>query len=155
MEKEPEEIRHSNPYRYSQIKRGGYIKEVREAYAIAREHMRMNRDMVVAERVETALIKAAIGYEYEEETKVYTRGVNGTPVLKEIRKVKKVVPPNVQAMQFYLRNRAGHLYSDEQKHEVKVARPYADLSDEDLHAQLTEYEEIGSKLNEHTDRFLD
>ena len=59
---------------------------------------------VVDRRVESALLKRALGYEYEEVRQISTKKPNGT---KEIRveKVNKVVPPDTTAQIFWLKNR--------------------------------------------------
>jgi hypothetical protein len=64
---------------------------------------------VVDFEVENALLKRALGYEYEEVvSEVYTeRSKDGTDIVKEkhVKKVKKTVPPDTPAAIFWLKNR--------------------------------------------------
>jgi DNA-binding XRE family transcriptional regulator len=59
--------------------------------------------------VENALLKRAMGYEYEEESTEYVAGIdeNGKikPTIKEKRIIKKQVPPDTGAAIFWLTNR--------------------------------------------------
>lgn len=61
--------------------------------------------------VEKALIKAAMGYEYEEVRTVIEEDKNGKKRTK-IEKIKKHQPPNPTAMIFWLKNRAPEKWSD-------------------------------------------
>lgn len=57
--------------------------------------------------VENALLKRAMGYDYEETiTDVYDNGK------KHIRKIKKHMPPDVGAMVFWLKNRRSDKWRD-------------------------------------------
>lgn len=77
---------------------------------------------VVDIQVENALLKRALGYEYEETTQeIYEdpnfKGTDGKPKQrKHIKKVTRVVPPDVTAQIFWLKNRKPDMWRD--KHEV-------------------------------------
>ncbi|MFL0194836.1 hypothetical protein ACJDU8_04500 [Clostridium sp. WILCCON 0269] len=61
--------------------------------------------------VEKALIKSAMGYEYEEVKTIIEEDNNGKKRTR-IEKVKKHQPPNPTAMIFWLKNRAPEKWSD-------------------------------------------
>ncbi|PZN00715.1 MAG: transposase [Bacillota bacterium] len=63
---------------------------------------------IVDREVEEALIKAAMGYEYEEEV-VTPKGTKHT--------VRKYQPPNTTALIFWLKNRKPDVWRDKQQHE--------------------------------------
>ena len=57
--------------------------------------------------VENALLKRALGYDYEEvTTEINTDGK------KHVKKVKRHVPPDVGAIAFWLKNRKSHKWRD-------------------------------------------
>lgn len=68
--------------------------------------------------VENALLKRALGYEYEE----ITTEINGDK--KHIRKVKRHVPPDVTAQIFWLKNRRTDKWRDKP---IEVDQNSADL----------------------------
>ncbi|UZW12580.1 transposase [Clostridium pasteurianum] len=63
------------------------------------------------DEVEKALIKAAMGYDYEEVRTVIEEDKNGKKRTR-IEKVKKHQPSNPTAMIFWLKNRRPELWSD-------------------------------------------
>lgn len=63
---------------------------------------------VVDRKVENALLKAALGYEYEEEA-VTNKG--------EVVTVRKYQPSNTTAGIFWLKNRKPDMWRDKQQHE--------------------------------------
>ena len=66
--------------------------------------------------VENALLKRALGYEYEEvTTEVYGDGK------KHVKKVKKVVPPDVGAMAFWLKNRRPAKWRDKREEVISIS----------------------------------
>ena len=73
---------------------------------------------VIDFEVENALLKRALGYEYEEET--YENGIL-------IKKVKKQVPPDTTAQIFWLKNR-----------QVKKWRDKVEIADNDAIKKLDE-----------------
>lgn len=65
-------------------------------------------------QVENALLKRALGYDYEETiTEVYGDGK------KHVRKVKKHMPPDVAAMAIWLKNRKPTKWRDKPEQERK------------------------------------
>ena len=80
---------------------------------------------VVDIEVENALLKRALGYEYEETTQEIFEdpqviGADGKPrQRKHIKKITRVVPPDVTAQIFWLKNRKPDVWRD--KHEVTDA----------------------------------
>jgi len=75
-------------------------------------------------QVENALLKRAMGYDYDE---VEIVGDESKP--RRVRKVKKHVPPDTTAGIFWLKNRRPHEWRD--RHDVTLH----DLTDEELVAE--------------------
>lgn len=73
---------------------------------------------VVDFEVENALLKSALGYEYEEEVIVKVRNNEGSEKIEK-KTVKKYAAPNVAAAIFWLKNRKPRDWRDKQ--EVDVA----------------------------------
>lgn len=61
------------------------------------EKVILNKDVEV--KVEEALLKRALGYEYEETEIIATRNGKNT----KVKKIKKVVPPDVNALYLLLK----------------------------------------------------
>ena len=72
---------------------------------------------VVDIEVENALLKRALGYEYEE-VKTYIEEVDGKKK-KRVEKTVKHVPADVSAAIFWLRNRKGFVWSNRDAIEAK------------------------------------
>lgn len=68
---------------------------------------------VVDRQVENALLKRALGYDYEEETKMVAESGK-----KSIRIVKKHIPPDTTAIIFWLKNRKREQWRDVNKIEI-------------------------------------
>lgn len=64
-------------------------------------------------QVENALLKSALGFEYEE-TITEIEEMPGGKQKKQIRKVKKYAPPNSTAQIFWLKNRRPDRWRDKQ-----------------------------------------
>lgn len=64
--------------------------------------------------VENALLKSALGFEYEETITEIEELGNGKQK-KQIRKVKKYAPPNSTAQIFWLKNRRPDRWRDKQE----------------------------------------
>jgi hypothetical protein len=64
--------------------------------------------------VENALLKSALGFEYEE-TITEIEELPGGKQKKQIRKVKKYAPPNSTAQIFWLKNRRPDRWRDKQE----------------------------------------
>jgi hypothetical protein len=69
--------------------------------------------------VENALLKRALGYDYEE-TVTEVEDIEGGKKRKHIRKVAKHVPPDVGAICFWLKNRRPDKWRDRVQQEVSV-----------------------------------
>ena len=86
-------------------------------------------------QVENALLKRALGYEYEE-TKTIVENPDGTAGPRQVRieRVKKHVPPDTVAGIFWMKNRKPALWRDkrELEHSGQVTNPYAALSEDEL-----------------------
>lgn len=65
---------------------------------------------VIDRQVENALLKRALGYEYEETQTLIEK--NGTREVKKVVKTKKTVPPDTTAQIFWLKNRKPVEWSD-------------------------------------------
>ncbi len=91
-----------------------------------REALREGRE-VVDTKVENALLKAALGYEYTE----YIIDTDGKK-----KAVKKQMPPNTTAMIFWLKNRKYKDWRDKREYtvdgDIKTNNPYAGLTTEEL-----------------------
>ncbi len=55
--------------------------------------------------VENALLKRALGYEFEEKTTEIEVGIDGEPKVTKVKTVKKHISPDVGAIAFWLKNR--------------------------------------------------
>lgn len=66
---------------------------------------------VVDRQVENALLKRALGYEYDEVKEKYEFGE-----LTEKTVTKKRIPPDTTAQIFWLKNRNPHAWRDKQEH---------------------------------------
>lgn len=62
--------------------------------------------------VENALLKRALGYDYEEKTTEVEIGPDGQPKPSKIRTVKKHVPADIGAIAFWLKNRNSDQWKD-------------------------------------------
>jgi hypothetical protein len=90
-----------SPALLSKIK--GVYPEIREALKYSKE--------IVDVQVENALLKRALGYEYEEVTTEYEAGTkldadgNPKPRIKRRTVTKKFIPPDTTAQIYWLKNR--------------------------------------------------
>ena len=77
-------------------------------------------------QVENALLKRALGFEYEEKTTEVSIGANGQPEPAKIKTVKKIIVGDVGAMAFWLKNRDSENWKE--KKEVEVSgNPFEEL----------------------------
>lgn len=65
-----------------------------------------------------SLAKLINGYEYEEETTEYIRGMQGRPEVRAQRVVKKTVPPNLGAIIHFQTNRDSENWANKQRTEI-------------------------------------
>ncbi len=73
---------------------------------------------VIDRQVENALLKRALGYEYEEVKQIIEKDENGKD-RKRIEKITKYVPPDTTAQIFWLKNRKPHEWRDKRDIEHK------------------------------------
>ena len=80
---------------------------------------------IVDYEVENALLKRALGYEYDEIT--YENG-------EEVKRVTKQVAPDTTAQIFWLKNRKPDKWRDKKdvEHSGEINNPYAELTTEQL-----------------------
>lgn len=78
--------------------------------------------------VESALYRRAIGYEYEETTQEIRTDANGNQE-KHVKKTKKLMPPDVTAQIFWLKNRKPQKWRDKQVIEANAEGQLAQLID--------------------------
>jgi len=74
------------------------------------ESITRGKDEFDTSNVENALLKRAIGYEYDED--FVERQSNG---VTKVRKLKKKMPPDVLAQMFWLKNRNSKRWKDKQE----------------------------------------
>lgn len=88
------------------------------------EHLKKGKELVDYE-VENALLKRALGYNYEEVT--YEMG-------EETKRVVKHVAPDTTAQIFWLKNRKPIQWRDKKdiEHSGQVNNPYSNLTTEEL-----------------------
>lgn len=90
---------------------------------------------VVDRQVENALLKRALGYEYEEVKQIIEKDEKGKD-RKRIEKTTKQVIPDVTAQIFWLKNRRPQEWRDKQQIEhsgdMNINNPLKDLTTEEL-----------------------
>lgn len=76
--------------------------------------------------VENALLKRAMGFEYEEKTTEVEIGSDGQPKPARIKTTKKMIAGDVGAQAFWLKNRKPETWRD--KHDVTISSdPFTEL----------------------------
>lgn len=100
----------------------------KDEYKDIRESLKRGKE-VVDRHVENALLKRAMGYEYEEET--YEKGM-----LAKV--VKKQVAPDTTAQIFWLKNRKPNEWRD--KREQSVTMNLHNLNDDEIDELLSDDE---------------
>ncbi len=102
------------------------FREYKNKYSALSASLKKGKEVVDYE-VENALLKRALGYEYDEVT--YENG-------KETKRVTKQVAPDTTAQIFWLKNRKPDKWRDKQVVEsnntIEVKNPLEGLSTEDL-----------------------
>ncbi len=91
---------------------------------------------VVDRKVENALLKNALGFEYEEVNTFITQDENGN-TQKKIQKVKKLQKPDTTAQIFWLKNRKPQEWRE--KHNVEVSSDVAE-SEKMIEQMIEEYQ---------------
>jgi len=77
-------------------------------------------------KVESALYKRAVGYDYEETTTRVVVDKEGTGTITHVTKVKKHIAPDTTAQIFWLKNRKPTDWRDRQEMDVTV-NPFLEL----------------------------
>ncbi len=77
-------------------------------------------------QVENALLKRALGYEYEEVTTEVIEQPNGKKK-KQVKKTTKVMPPDTTAQIYWLKNRRPDRWRDTRNIETKSSGKLAEL----------------------------
>lgn len=71
-------------------------------------------------KVESALYRRALGYEYEETSTEVRVDPSGGANTTFVKKTKKFIPPDTTAQIFWLKNRNSENWRDRQEHKVSV-----------------------------------
>lgn len=100
------------------------FKEYKNKYPAFSATLKRGKEIVDYE-VENALLKRALGYEYDEIT--YENG-------EEVKRVTKQVAPDTTAQIFWLKNRKPDKWRDKKdvEHSGEINNPYAELTTEEL-----------------------
>ena len=122
-----------------------YMKE----HAVLAELVNISKS-VVDSQVENALLKTALGYEYEEVKTIIEEDKNGKKRTR-IEKTKKYMPPNPTAQAFWLKNRKREEWSerreivfDTRAQEEERKKLFLQMINDDvIEAQYTEETEAG------------
>lgn len=98
--------------------------DYKKKYSEFSESLKKGKEIVDYE-VENALLKRALGYEYDEIT--YENG-------EEVKRVTKQVAPDTTAQIFWLKNRKADKWRDKKdvEHSGEINNPYAELTTEQL-----------------------
>lgn len=95
------------------------FKEYKKKYSALSAVLKKGKEVVDFE-VEGALIRRALGYEYEEEIKELVEDeITGKAELKVVKTIKKKVAPDVTAQIFWLKNRKPEEWRND-PHKVKI-----------------------------------
>ena len=100
------------------------LREYRDKYSALSAALKKGKEIIDYE-VENALLKRALGYEYEEIT--YEHG-------EETKRVSKHVVGDTTAQIFWLKNRKPQQWRDKKdiEHSGEVNNPYSELTTEEL-----------------------
>ena len=93
------------------------LYEWQKKYPEIAESLKRGKE-VIDRQVENALLKRALGYEYEEVKMVVERDENGNEKKKQEKVIRKVVP-DTTAQIFWLKNRKPAEWRDKQNLEVE------------------------------------
>lgn len=80
------------------------LREWKHKYSALSAALKESKELV-DRLVENALLKRALGYEYEEITEELTKTEDGTLAMRETKRVRKQVAPDTTAQIFWLKNR--------------------------------------------------
>ncbi|MCI1693296.1 transposase [Aneurinibacillus aneurinilyticus] len=110
--------------------------EYQKEYPMLSELVKMGKS-VIDSQVENSLLKAALGYDYEEIKTIVEEDKNGKKRTR-IEKVKRHQPPNPTAMIFWLKNRAPDNWND--RREIMIDTKQSELERKQLFLQMIEEE---------------
>lgn len=120
----------------------GTLYEYKKKYPEIDEALKRGKQVVDIE-VENALLKRALGYEYEETETIVEEGSGQK---RKVRRVKKHVPPDTTAGIFWLKNRKPKEWRDRYNQEhsgtLDVTHQYEDMDEEELKELAKQYEDI-------------
>lgn len=108
--------------------------EYKKKYSEFSDTLKKGKEVIDYE-VENALLKRALGYEYEEKT--YETQYNertGKSIERLTKRITKQVAPDTTAQIFWLKNRRADKWRDKQQieHSGEINNPFKDLSTEEL-----------------------
>ncbi len=110
------------------------LYEWKKKYSEFSEALKKGKE-VIDRQVENALLKRALGYEYEEVRQIIEKDDNGKD-RKRIEKIIKHVAPDVTAQIFWLKNRKPQEWRDKQQIEhsgdMNINNPFKNLTTEEL-----------------------
>jgi len=110
------------------------LYEWKKKYSEFSEALKKGKE-VIDRQVENALLKRALGYEYEEVKQIIEKDDNGKD-RKRIEKIIKHVAPDVTAQIFWLKNRKPQEWRDKQQIEhsgdMNINNPFKNLTTEEL-----------------------
>jgi hypothetical protein len=100
----------------------------KKKYPYISDALKRGKDVVDVE-VENALLKRALGYDYNEITEIRENGV-----VTQRKIVKKHMAPDVTAQIFWAKNRKPDIWRDLKKidSDIKVTNPFEGVSTEDI-----------------------
>lgn len=102
------------------------FREYKNKYSALSALLKKGRDSAI-ERVENALFKKALGYEYEEVTKELVENTEtGKKELVVVKSVRKVVHPDAGSIIFILKNKRPEVWKDN-PHKVKFDKEILEL----------------------------
>jgi transcriptional regulator with XRE-family HTH domain len=113
---------------------------------------------IVDFEVENALLKRALGYEYEEVKTVLEKDATGATKSK-IEKTKKQIQPDVTAQIFWLKNRMSKQWRDVHKFEhtgedggpiQNAGLDITNMSLEDIERELNKLEHLNKRIKKHS-----
>ncbi len=99
------------------------LRRYRDRYQEFKEALKEGK-MPVDREVENALLKRALGYE-TEETRTTVREGGNYGMMRQVERIKRFVPPDVNAQMFWLKNRQPERWRDKQ--EIKHSGTLADF----------------------------
>ena len=110
------------------------FREYKNKYSALSAALKKGKEVIDYE-VENALLKRALGYEYEEIKSEYECG----ELIKTTRTVKYVAP-DTTAQIFWLKNRRPDKWRDKKdvEHSGEINNPYAELTTEELKKLIQE-----------------